>query len=132
MDPANKPNVPLCFGCQVVGYNQLPLLSFYIVYSFDYYWDRRSITSTCIVDALAQFAEEDFFFDLLECHIKDLGTVLELYKASQIMTCSKEPVLEKLNSWSSHFLQQELSKDAMHVDGYQNYIKEEVISIMCQ
>ncbi|RWR88499.1 ent-kaur-16-ene synthase, chloroplastic isoform X1 [Cinnamomum micranthum f. kanehirae] len=77
-------------------------------------------------DALAQFAEEEFFFDSLGCHIKDLSTVLELYIASQIMTCSKELVLEKLNSWSSHFLQRELSKDAVHVDGYQNYIKKEV------
>ncbi|XXG69080.1 hypothetical protein AAC387_Pa06g2033 [Persea americana] len=77
-------------------------------------------------DALAQFAEEEVFFDSLGFHNKDLSTVLELYKASQIMTCSKEPVLEKLNSWSSHFLQRELSKDAMHVDGYQNHIKKEV------
>ena len=100
--------------------------------SYDYYWDRRSITSICIVDALAQFAEEEFFFESLGFHNKDLSTVLELYKASQIMTCSKEPVLEKLNSWSCHFLERELSKDAMHVDGYQNHIKKEVISIICQ
>eukprot|EP00268_Persea_americana_P066135 TRINITY_DN8940_c0_g1_i11.p1 TRINITY_DN8940_c0_g1~~TRINITY_DN8940_c0_g1_i11.p1 ORF type:complete len:512 (-),score=97.48 TRINITY_DN8940_c0_g1_i11:232-1767(-) len=77
-------------------------------------------------DALAQFAEEEVFFDSLGFHNKDLSTVLELYKASQIMTCSKEPVLEKLNSWSCHFLERELSKDAMHVDGYQNHIKKEV------
>ncbi|RWR88497.1 ent-kaur-16-ene synthase, chloroplastic isoform X1 [Cinnamomum micranthum f. kanehirae] len=77
-------------------------------------------------DALAQFSEEKFFFDSLGCHIKDSSTVLQLHKASQIMTCSKELVLEELNSWSSHFLQRELSKDAMHVDGYQNYIKKEV------
>ncbi|RWR88506.1 ent-kaur-16-ene synthase, chloroplastic-like protein [Cinnamomum micranthum f. kanehirae] len=55
-------------------------------------------------DPLAQFSGEEFFFDSLGCHIKDSSTVLELHKASQIMTCSKELVLEKLNSWYNIFV----------------------------
>eukprot|EP00262_Sarcandra_glabra_P016323 TRINITY_DN5286_c0_g1_i6.p1 TRINITY_DN5286_c0_g1~~TRINITY_DN5286_c0_g1_i6.p1 ORF type:complete len:769 (+),score=128.18 TRINITY_DN5286_c0_g1_i6:398-2704(+) len=68
-------------------------------------------------DALAQYGEEDLF-NLLGEHLQVMDTVLELYRASQIMTFPNELVLKKLNSWSSQFLKREIYIGAMHADGY--------------
>ncbi|XP_058072226.1 ent-kaurene synthase, chloroplastic [Magnolia sinica] len=78
-------------------------------------------------DALIQFSEEDEFSNSIGGHVKNTGTVLELYKASQIMTFPNELVLEKLHSWSSQFLKQELSKGVMHIDGFHKDISTEEV-----
>ncbi|XP_077244398.1 terpenoid cyclases/Protein prenyltransferases superfamily protein isoform X2 [Tasmannia lanceolata] len=77
-------------------------------------------------DALAQFAEEDLFFNSLGGHLKDMGTVLELYRASQTIAFPNELVLEKINHWSSHFLKQELLKAEMQRDLFHKEIIQEV------
>lgn len=65
-------------------------------------------------DALAQFDEAKHFYNSVQGHLRDINTVLQLYKASQIKILANEQVLEKLNSWSHHFLKEELSTNAMH------------------
>lgn len=77
-------------------------------------------------DALVQFAEEDFFFNLLGGNIMDLGTLLELFRASQILTSSDQWIFEKLNSLSSHNLKQELSKLTKREDRFWKDIAQEV------
>ena len=67
----------------------------------------------CCIDALAQFDEVNYFNNTVQGHLRDMNTVLELYKASQIKILPEESVLEKVESWSSYYLKEELSKDAI-------------------
>ncbi|KAK9266673.1 hypothetical protein L1049_005509 [Liquidambar formosana] len=77
-------------------------------------------------DPLNQFAERDHYFDSFGGHLKDMGAVLELFKASQIIIYPDESALEKTNSWSSQFLKQELSSGSIHADRIKKYIGHEV------
>lgn len=63
------------------------------------------------LDYLSQFADRDNYLNSLEGYISGVNSVLELYRASQIMTLPSEVVLEKLNSWTSNFLKNEVSND---------------------
>nr|ARI45598.1 ent-kaurene synthase (ent-kaur-16-ene synthase) [Cocos nucifera] len=63
-------------------------------------------------DALTQFGDLNFFFNSIQGHLKDMKTVLELYKASQIKILPNERVLDKIGSWSSNFLREELSTNS--------------------
>ncbi|KAL5746640.1 hypothetical protein ACOSP7_027786 [Xanthoceras sorbifolium] len=76
-------------------------------------------------DLLTQFAEENQFFSSLEGNLKDIGAVLELYKASQIMIYPEELVLEKQNLWTNQFLKQELSKGSFHSDRVSKYVSRQ-------
>ena len=58
----------------------------------------------------------------------DIGTVLELFRASEIITHPDEFVLEKQNFWTSHFLIRELSNGSIHTDGLNKYVGQEVVS----
>lgn len=71
---------------------------------------------------LARFAEAEHFNNSMQGHLKDINAVLQLYKASQVKILANEQVLEKLNSWSRRFLEEELSKNATH--GYEYVYKE--------
>ncbi|XP_008809130.1 ent-kaur-16-ene synthase, chloroplastic isoform X1 [Phoenix dactylifera] len=64
--------------------------------------------------ALTQFGDSSFFFNSIQGHLKDMKTVLELYKASQIKILPMEQILDKLGSWSSNFLREELSTNSEH------------------
>ncbi|CAD5185995.1 unnamed protein product [Musa acuminata subsp. malaccensis] len=57
---------------------------------------------------LFQFSEGNYFYNSLQGYLKDVSTVLELYKASQIKISPNEQVLDKLGSWSRDFLEQAL------------------------
>ncbi|KAK9271287.1 hypothetical protein L1049_026877 [Liquidambar formosana] len=59
-------------------------------------------------DALSNFDEQEHFFNSESAQFKDTETILELYKASLIITFQKEPVLDKIYIWTSSFLKQEL------------------------
>ncbi|KAL4200957.1 hypothetical protein AMTRI_Chr02g256220 [Amborella trichopoda] len=61
-------------------------------------------------DSLGHFKEENFFPNPEEGNHTIVNTVLEMHRASQITILPNEPVLEKLHSWSSHFLKQQLIK----------------------
>ncbi|KAI0498958.1 hypothetical protein KFK09_019856 [Dendrobium nobile] len=65
-------------------------------------------------DALSPFAEARHFKNTVQGHIRDLNAVIELYKASQAQISPEEPVLKKLNSWVTHFLQEELDNNAIN------------------
>ncbi|KAL4200955.1 hypothetical protein AMTRI_Chr02g213720 [Amborella trichopoda] len=64
----------------------------------------------CAADAFGHFNEENLFPSHEEGNHTIMNTVLEMHRASQIMILPNEPVLEKLHSWSSHFLKQQLIK----------------------
>ncbi|KAG9439006.1 hypothetical protein H6P81_019171 [Aristolochia fimbriata] len=81
-------------------------------------------------DSLTQYSEEKIFFNSLGGHLCDASTVLELYQASQIMIFPDELALEKLNSWSSHFLKEELSKDEQQQRNLQKKTIQEVDSVL--
>ncbi|CAL9199415.1 unnamed protein product [Musa hybrid cultivar] len=59
-------------------------------------------------DCFTQFSEVNYFYNSLQGYLKDVSTVLELYKASQIKISPNEQVLDKLGSWSRDFLKQAL------------------------
>ncbi|PIA38483.1 hypothetical protein AQUCO_02800293v1 [Aquilegia coerulea] len=65
-------------------------------------------------DVLAEFNEEECFFSSSGHNLKDIYSVLELYKASEIKTSPDEKVLETLHSWTSSFLKQGLSNGLIH------------------
>ena len=78
----------------------------------------------CCIDALAQFIDVNRFNNTVQGHLRDMSTVLELYKASQIKILPKEPVLDKIESWSTCYLKEKFSMDAIRrLDA----ISEEVI-----
>ncbi|XP_054816541.1 ent-kaur-16-ene synthase, chloroplastic-like isoform X2 [Prosopis cineraria] len=62
-------------------------------------------------DALDRFSE-DKFCNTLQGYLKDVEAVLELHKASQIALHSNDSVLEELNSWTRHFLEEYLSTNS--------------------
>ncbi|KAM7252158.1 hypothetical protein ACFE04_024041 [Oxalis oulophora] len=64
-------------------------------------------------ESLSRFAEGD---GSLEGQLKDVGAILELYRASQLIIYPDESVLEKQNSWTGNFLRQELCNSSIHAD----------------
>lgn len=58
----------------------------------------------------------------MEGYLKDVNAVLELYKASQVKIFAEEKVLDKLKSWTSHFLREELS--TYMTNDHRNVFKE--------
>ncbi|KAK9152575.1 hypothetical protein Sjap_000055 [Stephania japonica] len=64
-------------------------------------------------DALSDFDEQGKFFSSVEGSTSVIGAVLELYRASQIMILPNEHTLEKMHSWTSHFLKQQLFHGAL-------------------
>ncbi|XP_054793733.1 terpene synthase 6, chloroplastic-like isoform X1 [Prosopis cineraria] len=59
-------------------------------------------------DILGRFSE-DKFYNTLQGYLKDVEAVLELHKASHIVLHSSDLVLEELNFWTGHFLEEYLS-----------------------
>ncbi|KAF7835719.1 ent-kaur-16-ene synthase, chloroplastic isoform X1 [Senna tora] len=69
---------------------------------------------------------EDKFFKSLKGYLKDVGSVLELYKASQINIHPGEEVLVRQNAWTKRFLKEELSSHRGHDDKFYTYVEHEV------
>ncbi|XP_054817090.1 ent-kaurene synthase-like 2 [Prosopis cineraria] len=59
-------------------------------------------------DILGRFSE-DKFYNTVQGYLKDVEAVLELHKASHIVLHSSDLVLEELNLWTGHFLEEYLS-----------------------
>ena len=72
--------------------------------------------------------ENQFFKSSLQGNLKDIGAVLELYKASQMMIYPEELVLEKQKLWTSQFLKQEVSKGSFHSNRVGKYVSRQVVS----
>ncbi|KAJ4823448.1 hypothetical protein Tsubulata_044002 [Turnera subulata] len=75
-------------------------------------------------DVFNQFTEEQFH-NSLDGYLMDTRAALELYHASQIIY-PDEWILEKQNSWTSHFLKQELSNESIFADKLSKDIRVEV------
>ncbi|XP_074588496.1 ent-kaur-16-ene synthase, chloroplastic-like [Curcuma longa] len=61
-------------------------------------------------DCLSQLGDDEHYFNnTLPGYLKDVNTVLELYKASQIKIFPNEQGLDKLASWSRVFLKEALT-----------------------
>ncbi|XP_060970207.1 ent-kaurene synthase TSP4, chloroplastic isoform X1 [Cannabis sativa] len=58
-------------------------------------------------DPLIRFSE-DYIFNYLGNHTKDIDAILEIFRASEIIIHPNESILEKQNFCTSHFLEQEL------------------------
>ncbi|OMP00169.1 hypothetical protein CCACVL1_03450 [Corchorus capsularis] len=76
-------------------------------------------------EPLTGFAEEHFFSSL-GGYLKDSDAVLELFRASEMIIYPDELVLEKQNSWTSHFLKQELSSSSKSADKINKYAVQKV------
>ncbi|KAK4276059.1 hypothetical protein QN277_019049 [Acacia crassicarpa] len=76
-------------------------------------------------DALDRFSE-DKFCNTLQGYLKDVESVLELHKASQIALDSNESVLEELNTWTRHFLQEFLSTSSKNNHKPPNHVDHEI------
>ncbi|XP_042386088.1 ent-kaur-16-ene synthase, chloroplastic-like [Zingiber officinale] len=72
-------------------------------------------------DCLSQLGDEHYFNNTLQGYLKDVNTVLELYKASQIKIFPYEQGLDKLASWSRMFLKEALTtnRNPQHQMGLQ-------------
>ncbi|KAF5477229.1 hypothetical protein F2P56_003892 [Juglans regia] len=77
-------------------------------------------------DPFSQLSEKDHFSSTLEGYLKDIGAVLELFRASEIIIHREESVLEKQNLWTRNFLRWELSNGSIHTGGLNNYLCQEV------
>ncbi|KAM0950838.1 putative ent-kaurene synthase [Dioscorea sansibarensis] len=71
---------------------------------------------------LAKYDERSSFDHSMERYKEDVNAVLELYKASQVKVLLEEEVLDKLNSWTSSYLREELS--TYMTNDLQNVFKE--------
>lgn len=78
------------------------------------------------VDPFHQYTE-DKFSNSLKGYLKDIGAVLELYKASQIIIHPDESVLVRQNAWTRHILKEELSCYQSYVDKPCSYVEHEVV-----
>ncbi|KAJ6817447.1 putative ent-kaur-16-ene synthase, chloroplastic isoform X1 [Iris pallida] len=66
-------------------------------------------------DGLALFDEADHFNNSVQGYLRDMTSVVELYKASEIKILTNDQTLQKVNSWSSRNLKEELSS-GVHPD----------------
>ncbi|XP_078166440.1 ent-kaur-16-ene synthase, chloroplastic-like isoform X1 [Carex rostrata] len=60
-------------------------------------------------DLLMKFEEASSFHDSMQGYLRDMRPVIEIYKASQTKLFLNEDVLNKINSWSSILLKEEIS-----------------------
>nr|UVC58057.1 KSL3 protein [Isodon rubescens] len=59
-------------------------------------------------DGLEEFVEQEGFFNSVSMQHSNVGTVLELYRASQTRINEEENTLEKIHAWTKPFLTQQL------------------------
>ncbi|KAI4378950.1 hypothetical protein MLD38_016364 [Melastoma candidum] len=77
-------------------------------------------------DELTHLADEADFRNSLGGYVGDVGGVLELYKASQMLIDKGERTLESIHSWTSHFLRNRLLDGEIYVTRLQKNIHQEV------
>ncbi|KAM7461940.1 hypothetical protein LguiA_030061 [Lonicera macranthoides] len=59
-------------------------------------------------DAMQEFDVEEHFFNTVSPQSTNTETIVQLYRASQITLFEKEPILDKINGWTSTFLKHQL------------------------
>ncbi|KAK7271353.1 hypothetical protein RJT34_27171 [Clitoria ternatea] len=80
-------------------------------------------------DPFYQYSE-DKFADSLKGYLKDVGAVLELYRASQIIIHPDESVLVRQSSWTRHFLKQESLPYRVYADKLRSHVDLQVKDIL--
>lgn len=69
---------------------------------------RRNLFKARRTDGLSNFEEQEKLL-----HAKDTTSILELFKASQITIYADEPVLDRIQAWTSAYLDEELVNGAI-------------------
>ncbi|PIN17551.1 cis-abienol synthase [Handroanthus impetiginosus] len=64
-------------------------------------------------DELAPYADREHFFDTVSLDMSGVTAVLELYRASQVRIHEEESTLEKVHTWTSTFLNQQLQNKSI-------------------
>lgn len=118
------------FGCYVLMDTMFPQVPCYLRdMACSILIGRKGlIFLSCSVDPFTQLSEKDHFSGTLQGCLKDIGAVLELFRASEIIIHREESVLEKQNLWTRNFLRQELSNGSIYTGGLNNYLGKEVVS----
>lgn len=68
----------------------------------------------CDSDELAEFVDEERFFNGVSMQEGSDGSVLELYRASHARINEEEQILEKIYAWTKPFLKQRLLNRSIH------------------
>ncbi|XP_061346779.1 ent-kaurene synthase, chloroplastic-like [Gastrolobium bilobum] len=80
-------------------------------------------------DPFYQYSE-DKFANSLKGYLKDVGAVLELYRASQVIIHPDESVLAGQKTWTRHLLKQESSPYRLYADKLRSYVDHEVSDVL--
>ncbi|PNY18103.1 ent-kaur-16-ene synthase chloroplastic-like, partial [Trifolium pratense] len=70
---------------------------------------------------------EDKFGNSLKGYLKDVGAVLELYKASQVIIHPDESILYNQRSWTRNILKQDSSPYQLYADKLRIYVDNELL-----
>ncbi|KEH38225.1 Ent-kaurene synthase [Medicago truncatula] len=73
---------------------------------------------------------EDKFANSLKGYLKDVGAVLELYRASQVIIHPDESILVKQSSWTRNLLKQDSSPYQLYTDKIRIYVDNEVNDVL--
>lgn len=76
-------------------------------------------------DALEELADQDHFFNTVSPQFTNTETIIQLYRASQLPIFQNEPILDKINVWTSTFLRHQL----LNQDIYDERLHKEVITL---
>jgi ent-kaurene synthase len=77
-------------------------------------------------DPFYQYSE-DKFTNSLKGYLKDVGAILELYKASQVIIHPEESILVKQSSWTRNLLKHDSSPCQLYADKLRIYVDNEVV-----
>lgn len=67
-------------------------------------------------DGLEEFVEQEGFFDSVGMQHSSVGTVVELYRASQTRINEEENILHKIHAWTKPFLTQQTTHKKKQVE----------------
>ncbi|XP_047170318.1 ent-kaurene synthase TSP4, chloroplastic isoform X1 [Vigna umbellata] len=80
-------------------------------------------------DPFYQYSE-DKFADSLKGYLKDVGAVIELYRASQAIIHPDESILVRQSLWTKQLLKQESSPHRLYADKLRSYVDQEVKDVL--
>ncbi|QCD96184.1 ent-kaurene synthase [Vigna unguiculata] len=80
-------------------------------------------------DPFYQYSE-DKFAESLKGYLKDVGAVIELYRASQAIIHPDESILVRQSLWTKQLLKQESSPYRLYADKLRRYVDQEVKDVL--
>ncbi|KAL5175961.1 Ent-kaur-16-ene synthase, chloroplastic [Glycine soja] len=80
-------------------------------------------------DPFYQYSE-DKFAESLKGYLKDVGAVIELYRASQAIIHPDESILVRQSLWTKHLLKQESSPYRLYADKLRSYVDLEIKDVL--